>query len=222
MVIHKRSPALWSPDTQQRGRVGVGVGVRGLDPAPGLRRGVGRERRHFVLLLAITHLCPPQHYFLLHPFKSGVSKNMTSYSDRYSSEDGKEGELNHPAGLIEGIWDALGVRHSSSSFFHWRLYKQVSNAPDLVWQTFSKERLKGGWESDTPICFFSFFKQQNQVSTYSSAFPLLPSLSLASSLCFILWQVSCGPSHCRRNGGKSGKSGTLKRALSRIQRVNAA
>ena len=92
---------------------------------------------------------------------------MISYSDRYSSEDGKEGELYHPARLIEGIWDALGVRHSSSSFFHWRLYKQVSNAPDLVWQTFSKERLKGGWESDTPICFFFFFKQQNQVSTTS-------------------------------------------------------
>lgn len=58
--------------------------------------------------------------------------------------------------------EALGVRHSSSSFLHWRFYKQVSNAPDLVWQTFSKEHLKKGWESDTPTCacfffFFSFF-----------------------------------------------------------------
>lgn len=119
----------------------------------------GREGNHFVLLLTISHLCPPPTLLPLASFQErSVKKNMTSYSDRYSSEDGKEGELNHPAGLIEGIWDALGVRHSSSSsFFHWCLYKQVSNAPDLVWQTFSKERLKGGWESDTPICFFFLF-----------------------------------------------------------------
>lgn len=70
-------------------------------------------------------------------------------------EEGKK--LYHPVGLIEDISEALGVRHSSSSFLHWRLYKQVSNAPDLVWQTFSKEHLKRGWENDTPTFFIYFY-----------------------------------------------------------------
>ena len=69
-------------------------------------------------------------------------------------EEGKK--LYHPVRLIEDISEALGVRHSSSSFLHWRLYKQVSNAPDLVWQTFSKEHLKKGWENDTHTCFCFF------------------------------------------------------------------
>lgn len=153
----------------------------GLDPAPDLRSSVcGGANVSVFSSQSVAYTPPPPRYFLLHPFKSEVSKNMTSYRDRYNSEEGKEGgELYHPAGLIEGIWDALGVRHSSSSFFHWRLYKQVSNAPDLVWQTFSKERLKGGWESDTPICFFSLSFLSSRIRSQLTP-QLFHRLSLAS------------------------------------------
>lgn len=158
MVVHKHSPALWSPNTQQPfPQRGWGWEASTLHQVSEEVWG-GREGNHFVLLLTISTYAPhPNTTSSCSLSRAECQKNMTSYSDRCSSEDGKEGELNHPAGLIEGIWDALGVRHSPSSFFHWRLYKQVSNAPDLVWQTFSKEPLKGGWESDTPICFFFFF-----------------------------------------------------------------
>lgn len=89
--------------------------------------------------------------------------------------------------------EALGVRHSSSSFPHWRFYKQVSNTPDLVWQTFSKEHLKRGWESDTPTCVFFFWRRglrQIQVSTYSTAFQSMPCLSPSpfhASFCFFVY-----------------------------------
>lgn len=147
-------------------------------------------------------------------------------------EEGKK--LYHPVGLIEGISDALGVRHSSSSsFLHWRLYKQVSNAPDLVWQTFSKEHLKRGWESDTPTCAFFFLGAGRIRSPLTLLLfnhcHLSPSLflSLSFALSFLLWQVSCGPLNCTRNGGKSrkkrqNKERTLSKALSRIQCINVA
>lgn len=80
--------------------------------------------------------------------------------------------------------EALGVRHSSSSFPHWRFYKQVSNTPDLVWQTFSKEHLKRGWESDTPTCVFFFWRRglrQIQVST-----PLFNQCHVSPHLLFML------------------------------------
>lgn len=105
-----------------------------------------RKSNCFRLLLAFPHSTPPPH----------TTSSLSSFQERsvkkhgilqcslqlWRREEGKN--LYHPVGLIEGISDALGVRHSSSSFLLWRLYKQVSNAPDLVWQTFSKEHLKRG------------------------------------------------------------------------------
>lgn len=200
-----------------------------------------RKSNCFRLLLAFPlSYHPPPPFFPLILFKSEVSKNMASYSACYNSEEEKrEKKLYHPVGLIEGISDALGVRHSSSSFLHWRLYKQVSNAPDLVWQTFSKEHLKRGWESDTPTCAFSvcFFFGGGDAGRIRSPLTLLlfnhchcsPSLflSLSFAFSFLLWQVSCGPLNCTRNGGKSrkktqNKDRILNRALSRIQFINVA
>jgi len=171
-------------------------------------------------------VCPPLPH---HPFMSGVSKNMASYSARDNSEREKMGKkiCNHPVGLIEGISDALGVRHSSS-FPHWRLYEQVSNGPDLVWQTFSKELLKRGWESDTPTCAFFWGGGASRIRS-----PLTRLLfnhchrSLSLSLSRLLWQVSCGPLNCTRNGGKPRKKirykeGTLSRALSKIKSRHVA
>lgn len=151
-----------------------------------------RKSNCFRLLLAF-----PLSYPLPTPLTPRPPSSLSSFQEQsvkkhgilqhslqlWRREEGKK--LYHPVGLIEGISDALGVRHSSSSFLHWRLYKQVSNAPDLVWQTFSKEHLKRGWESDTPTCAFFFFllfgRRQNQVSTYSSAFQSLLSLPLSFS-----------------------------------------
>lgn len=83
--------------------------------------------------------------------------HLTALTTTLKKRRGEEKKLYHPFGLIEGISDALGVRHSSSSFLHWCLYKQVSKTPDLVWQTFSKVHLKRGWESDTPTPPHLFF-----------------------------------------------------------------
>lgn len=155
-----------------------------------------------------------------HPFKSEVSKNMASYSTRYKSKEEKTGKKAVPPSRAD--WrrlEALGVRHSSSSFLHWHFYKQVSNAPDLVWQTFSKEDLKRGWESDTPTCAFWFFFSflfLGGTSRIRSPLTLLLfnhchlSLSLCLllpfvSCCFLLWEVSCGPLNCTRNSDESRK-----------------
>lgn len=144
---------------------------QGKSPGPHTWSFTGIKKQMFPSLPIPTpnsSLPPSTSHPTSHPLKSEASENMASYSARCNSEEQKRGKsCNHPVRLIEGISEALGVRHSSSSFLHRCLYKQVSNAPDVVWQTFSKEHLKQGWGSDTPTWAFFFRHLQNHVSAFS-------------------------------------------------------
>lgn len=117
-----------------------------------------RKSNCFWFLLTFPLSYPPPHTTsprILSRGKCQKTWHLTALATTLKKRRGGK-KLYHPVGLIEGISDALGVRHSSSSFLHWRLYKQVLNTPDLVWQTFSKEHLNRGWESDTPTYAFFF------------------------------------------------------------------
>lgn len=133
--------------------------------------------------------------------KHGILQRLPQLLRR---EEGKK--LYHPVGLIEDISEALGVRHSFSSFLHWCLYKQVSNTPDLVWQTFSKDYLKRGWENDTPAFCASRIRSPLTFLLFNHCH-LSPSifLTLSFALSFLVWQVSCGPLNCTQNCSKSRK-----------------
>lgn len=116
---------------------------RGLDPHAGFE---SRRSNCFCLLLTflLSHILPtttpPSTPLILSNARCQKTWHLTALA---STQEQRKGEkLYHPVGLIEDISEALGVRHPSSSSLHRRLYKQVSNTTDLVWQTFSKEHLK--------------------------------------------------------------------------------
>lgn len=115
---------------------------RGLDPALVLWAEKATVSGFFSHSRSHSPSFPPSHSLILSRAKCQKTWHLTALATTLKKRRGKKAVP--PSRADWRHLEALGVRHSSSSFLHWRLYKQVSKTPDLVWQTFSKEHLKKG------------------------------------------------------------------------------
>lgn len=187
----------------------------------------------FWFLLAIPLLYPPATTACpSHPFQSDVWKKhgILQHLRFWSRVVGRRGGA--VGCSTQSGWLKAFRRLRCTTFllllpFADAFYKQVSNVPDLVWQTFSKDHLKKGWESDThtrashPPSFslfllfffflFSFLHRQKKKKKKSGLRLLL--LFFDHCHLFLPFAVNSFllhpdgspvvPLDCRRNGGKS-------------------